>query len=302
MKKNKLNVITVYTPTYNRGYCLHQLYESLCRQTCKTSSFEWIIVDDGSTDNTKQLVNDWIEKAPFKITYYKQKNEGKMVKLNFIHQIIDTELCMCVDSDDYLTDDALELILTEWRKASSRAEIAGLVGLDVFKNGNIVGTKFPDSLISIKFRDFEKHGVKGDKKFVYKTSVINSYPQYPSFRGEKFPAPGYLYRLIDVDYNLAIINKPLCIVEYLEDGLSKNKFGQFKKSPNSFMFYRLERMRLATNFNEKFKNAVHYVSSGIFTKRNIFKNNKYILTTILAIPFGISLNVYLRITNKKGKI
>lgn len=294
--------ITVYTPTFNRGYCLHQLYESLCRQTCEVSSFEWLIVDDGSTDNTEQLVNDWILNAPFKISYHKQENEGKMAKLNFIHQIIDTELCTCIDSDDYLTDNALALIFSEWSKVSNNIGIAGLVGLDIFKDGSVVGTKFPASLSSIKFRDFEKHGVNGDKKFIYKTSIISSYPPYPSFPGEKFPAPGYLYRLIDVDYDLAIINEPLCIVEYLEDGLSKNKFIQFKKAPNSFMFYRLERMRLATNFKERFKNAIHFVSSGIFTKKNIFKNNKYLFTTFLAVPFGIVLNVYLRSTNKKGKV
>lgn len=302
MKKYRNNIITVYTPTYNRAYCLHQLYESLLRQTQSYDDFEWLVVDDGSTDNTEELLKKWISDAPFKITYYKQINEGKMAKLNFIHKTIDTELCMCVDSDDYLTDDALEIIFQRWISIKDKTGIVGLVGLDVYKNGNVVGTEFPKDLEKIKFRDFEKHGVKGDKKFVYKTSIISSYPQYPSFDGEKFPAPGYLYRLIDVDYDLHIINRQLCVVEYLEDGLSKNKYSQFKKAPNSFMFYRQERMRLATNFSERFKNAIHYVSSCLFAKKSIFKNNNFPITTFFALPLGLALNLYLKKTNKKGGV
>src|SRR5690606_23531816 len=105
MKKYKKNKITVYTPTFNRAYCLNQLYESLHRQTQSYNDFEWLVVDDGSTDNTEELLSKWINEAPFKITYYKQKNEGKMAKLNFIHEILETGLCMCVDSDDYLIGD-----------------------------------------------------------------------------------------------------------------------------------------------------------------------------------------------------
>lgn len=302
MKNYRNNIITVYTPTYNRAYCLHQLYESLLRQTQSYDDFEWLVVDDGSTDNTEELLKKWISDAPFKITYYKQINEGKMAKLNFIHKTIDTELCMCVDSDDYLTDDALEIILNEWEVITDKTDIAGMVGLDIYKNGSVVGTTFPNSLNKIKYCDFDKYNVKGDKKFIYNTSIISSYPQYPSFRGEKFPAPGYLYRLIDVDYNLWIINKPLCVVEYLDDGLSKNKFSQFKKAPNSFMFYRQERMRLATSTIEKFKNAIHYVSSCLFAKKNIFKNNKYPFITILSVPFGIVLYLYIRNTKTRGVI
>lgn len=291
--------ITVYTPTYNRAYCLHQLYESLCTQTQPYDDFEWLIVDDGSTDNTEELVQEWIELSPFVITYYKQENEGKMAKLNFIHKIIDTELCTCMDSDDYLVNDALECILKLWDETKELKNIAGIVGLDMYKNGEIVGTRFPSTLDYIKFSSFNKYKVFGDKKFVYKTSVINSYPDYPSFEGEKFPAPGYLYRLIDLDYDLRIMNKPLCVVEYLEDGLSKNKYSQFIKSPNSFMFYRQERMRLAGNYSEKFRNAIHFVSSAIFAKKNPFNRNQFQLTTLLALPLGIALNLYLKIKVKK---
>lgn len=300
MRKYLEGKITVYTPTYNRGYCLAQLYNSLHRQSMQ--NFEWLIIDDGSTDDTEKIVNYWILEANFKIVYIKQENEGKMAKLNFAHKVMNTELCMCVDSDDYLMDNAIEEIFLTWEKVKNLPKICGMVGLDIFKTGKTVGTEFPENAKRVKFCDLKRMGVKGDKKFIYKTSIINDYPPYPSFNGEKFPAPGYLYRLIDVDYDLWVINKPLCVVEYMDDGLSKNKFSQFKNAPNSFRFYRQERMRLASNFSERFKNAIHYVSSCVFAKQNIFNMNKYPLITVLAIPFGIFLNLYIRNTSRKGVV
>lgn len=302
MKEYRDGILTVYTPTFNRAYCLHQLYDSLCTQSLDFSKFEWLVVDDGSQDDTERLISEWIKNSPFKIFYHKQENEGKMAKLNFIHNIIDTELCMCVDSDDYLISSALSDIMIKWKEVKNYPKIAGIVGLDIFKNGDIVGTAFPNDLNKIKFSFFDKFNVKGDKKFVYQTAVINKYPDYPTFPGEKFPAPGYLYRLIDIDYDLAILNKPLCVVEYLEDGISKNKFKQFVKNPNSFMFYRQERMRLAPNYFDRCKNAMHYVSSCIFAKKSAFKRNSYPLTTLLMFPFGLFLNFYIRKTNKKGAV
>lgn len=298
MKTYKQGKITILTPTFNRGYCLHQLYESLLRQD--SFNFEWLIIDDGSTDNTKNLVEEWMKQASFEIKYIRQENEGKMAKLNYAHQIIHTELFTCIDSDDYIVDSAVEDILFKWKEIRSQQNICGMVGLNIFKNGDVVGTEFPANMETIKFREFGKENVIGDKKFVYKTEIVNNYPLYPSFENEKFPAPGYLYRLIDVDYNLHIINEPLCIVEYMDDGLSKNKYSQFRKAPNSWMFYRQERMRLATSYKERFRNAIHYVSSCLFAQKSFFKKNAFPLTTSIAIPFGIALNLYLRKTNKKG--
>ena len=294
--------ITVFTPTYNRGYCLHKLYDSLCRQTTSSENFEWLVVDDGSTDNTENLIYRWRKTTSFKITYYKQKNEGKMAKLNFIHKVIETEFCMNVDSDDYLVDDALEKILVLCEKIKDDERIAGIVGLNIFESKEIVGTLFPEDNMLMKFSDFHKNGVKGDKKFIYKTNVIKEYPDYPSINGEKFPAPGYLYRLIDVNYDLLVSNQTFCVVEYMDDGLSKNKYKQFVNSPNSWAFYRKERVRLADNFPEKFRNSIHYVSSQIFARKSIFNGCHNIFLTILALPFGIGLNIYIRNTNKKGII
>jgi glycosyltransferase involved in cell wall biosynthesis len=292
-------MITIYTPTYNRAYRLPDLYQSLLRQT--DQNFEWLIIDDGSQDETCQLVSKWIKDDKIKIRYQFQKNKGKMEALNFAHDLISSELNVCVDSDDYLVDDAIEIIYNKWEKVKDNKKIAGIVGLDVFKNGEVVGTKFPEDLVYSKFSHFFGKITKGDKKFVYRTEVVKQYPKYPSFPNEKFPAPGYLYRLIDQDYDLYLINKVLCVVEYLDDGLSKNKYIQFKNYPNSFMFYRLELIRLSDSFLEKYKSAVHYVSSCLFAKKSFF-NNKYCLLITLALLPGLMLNLYLRFTNKKNKI
>src|SRR5699024_2051090 len=195
--------------------CLHQLFESLCRQSLDMELFEWWVVDDGSTDNTEELVSKWIREAGFTIRYFKQENEGKMAKLNFIHPRLASELSICIDSDDYLLDNSLLNIYNVWLSIKNKDSIAGLVGLNIFENNKVVGTYFPKNKRRIKFSDFEQFGIKGDKKFVYKSSVFKMYPNYPAFLNEKFPAPGYLYRLIDVDYDLYIINEPLCVVEYL---------------------------------------------------------------------------------------
>ncbi len=275
-----------------------QLYSSLLRQS--NQNFIWLIIDDGSIDDTEGIVEKWKTQAPFEIIYFKQMNEGKMEKVNFAHKYITTELNMCVDSDDYLLDNSIEVILNEWSKVKDLKNIAGIVGLDVFKNGSIVGTPFPNDITITKFSMFDAIGAKGDKKFIYRSEITKKYPGYPSIMGEKFPAPGYLYRLIDVDYDLKVINVPLCIVEYLEDGLSKNKFNQFKKSPNSFVFYRHERMRLSISFIDKFKNAIHYVSSCIFAGKNVFSNNSFPIITFFAFPFGIFLHFYIKRTNKKS--
>ena len=292
-------MITVYTATYNRAYVLEDLYNSLIRQT--NQNFDWLIIDDGSQDNTRELVSKWIEDDLIKITYKFQNNKGKMEALNFAHDLISRELNVCVDSDDYLADDAIEIILSEWEKVKGNKKIAGLVGLDVFKTGEVVGTKFPEDLKYSKFSHFFGKITKGDKKFVYRTDVVKKYPKYPSFPNEKFPAPGYLYRLIDQDYDLYLINKVLCVVEYLEDGISKNKYLQFRKYPNSFMFYRLELIRLSDSFQEKYKSAVHYVSSCLFAQKSFF-NNKYFSLIIFALLPGLILNLYLRFTSKKNKI
>ncbi|MBN8641842.1 MAG: glycosyltransferase family 2 protein [Flavobacteriales bacterium] len=291
--------ITVFTPTYNRAYCLGQLYESLLKQTSK--DFLWLIIDDGSTDNTKEVVDGWIKEDKISIQYSYQTNKGMVGAHNTAHHIMETELCVCMDSDDFMPDNAIERILTLW-KQHGYPESAGMVGLDAYKNGTIVGTKLPEAVAECKFSElYVKYKVSGDKKFIHNRKVFNKYLPYPFFEGEKFPITSYLYLFIEQEHKLLLFNEVFCVVEYLPDGLSMNLFNQYKQSPKSFAHYRKAKMKFALNYKERFKNAIHYVSSSIMLKNTKFiSESPFKLTTLLAVPFGVILYLYLMNTKKKA--
>ncbi|MDR0605614.1 MAG: glycosyltransferase family 2 protein [Bacteroidales bacterium] len=289
----KKATLTVFTPAYNRAYTLHLCYESLLRQTCK--DFKWLVIDDGSTDNTKDLVQSWIDEGKISIAYFYQENQGMHGAHNAAYRLIDTELNTCIDSDDFMPDDAVEKIISFW-KMKGNEKYAGLVGLDVTKEGKIIGTKFPDGLEETTLSGFYARGGRGDKKLVYRTEVINVYPEYPLFEGEKFVPLDYKYLLIDQDYKLLILNTPLVSVEYMPDGSTQNILRQYRKNPKGFAFSRLSRIQYGSTFKERFKNAIHLVSSAIFIGdyRYLLKTPRPVLI-LLALPCGILLNIYIRI-------
>src|SRR5690606_25281632 len=182
--------LTVFTPTYNRAYTLHKCYESLLRQTNK--NFEWLVVDDGSTDDTRELVYKWIDENKIKIRYLYQENQGVSKAHETAIYNINTELNICIDSDDYMPDDAVEIILAFWEENGSD-EFAGIIGLDKYPNGELIGDRFPDNLKVSSFADvFELHKIKGDKKSVNRTALAKKYLPYPVIEGERFPAVSYL--------------------------------------------------------------------------------------------------------------
>ena len=284
--------ITVFTPTYNRAYLLPNLYDSLCRQ--KNKDFIWLIIDDGSSDNTKTVVDNWIAEGKVEIEYHFKKNGGMHSAHNVAYDIITTELNMCIDSDDYLTENAIDIILKYWDQNKSD-KYAGILGLDIYKNGKIVSNKtFPANLMSGKYYELKgKYGLVGDIKFVYRTEVIKKYPKYPEFEGEKFTPLGYKYLLIDHDYEMLFLNEPLCVVEYMADGSTKNIRKQYFNNPRGFLHERKIRMKYSYSFKERFTNAVHFVSTSIILRnKNFIKDSSNKFLTILAIPFGVALYFY----------
>jgi glycosyltransferase involved in cell wall biosynthesis len=291
--------ITVFTPTFNRAYCLSQLYASLVMQT--STDFLWLVIDDGSTDTTKNLVDFWIAEDKISIQYIYKNNEGMHSGHNVAIKNITTELNMCIDSDDYLSHNAIEKVLSFW-KNNKKESWAGIIGLDAFKDGTVVGTPFPQSLLECKYSLLKsRYKVTGDKKFIYKTAILKKYPEYPIFEDEKFVPLGYKYLLIDQDYDLGVLHEILCVVEYMPDGSSKNIIKQYLKNPKGFAHERKIRMQFAPSFKERFTNAVHYVSSLLLLKNYRFlKESPNKVLTLVAIPFGILLNIYIRYTNKSG--
>lgn len=293
-------ILTVFTPTFNRAYILHRCYESLLRQTNK--NFIWLIIDDGSTDNTKKLVTEWMNKENgFEIRYEYKKNGGMHTAHNKAYELIDTELNVCIDSDDFMPDNAVELIVNFWDKHGCN-KYSGIVSLDNDNKGHIIGTSLPNKK-STKLYDFYDMGGKGDKNLVYRTDIIRKYPPYPEFKGEKFVPLSYKYLLIDQEYDLLILNEPTCTVEYMEDGSSMNMFRQYYKNPRGFSFMRKVHMIYDKKFINKFKSCVHYVSGSL-----IMKNRKFLIEspkkfmTLLAYPFGCILYLIILRKNRQGEI
>jgi len=293
-----MKTLTVFTPTYNRAYCLHKCYESLVQQS--NQDFLWLIIDDGSGDNTKELVESWIKDNKIAIQYHYQENLGMHGGHNAAYRLIETPLNVCIDSDDSIAEGAVQKILDSWQLIKDEPKFAGLVALDEDQDGKLIGTKIPEHIKETTLYDlYNSHGVLGDKKLVYKTEVVKQYPAYPIFEGERFVPLGYLYQLIDQDYKLLPLNEVLCVVEYMTDGSSMNMLKQYRRHPRGFAFSRKSRMKLAKNFKDKFKNAIHYVSSSMFIKNgSFFKESPKKFITFLAIPFGVALNLYIRYKTK----
>ena len=171
-----------------------------------------------------------------------------------------------------------------------------MVGLDSYKNGDIIGSQFPKNIKTATFSELSfKYHLKGDKKYVLRTDLIKKHLPYPSVPGEKFPAPSYMYLILEQEYDLLLLNEVLCIVEYLPDGNSMNKIKQIFESPNAFALYRIARMKFPYNYKDKFKNAIHYVSNKLIgNKKGLLEDSPAKITTILAFPFGFLLSLYLK--------
>lgn len=287
--------ITVFTPTFNRAYCLGNAYQSLLRQSCK--DFEWLIIDDGSTDNTRELVESWQAEGLLSIRYIYKENGGMHSAHNVAHANVATELCMCLDSDDQLTDDCVEVVLAFWREnADCHEQVAGIIADDGQMDGSILGTPLPQDIRMEKEEYLHQIlGVKGDKKLIFRTSVANSVPPYPEFPGEKFGSMGFKTRHIEMTYPWLILPRIVYLVEYMPDGATHNMYKMYRHSFRGWDVDRKLSMQYAITFKRRWMAAIHYVSNSIFMyKWNFVQDSPRRLLTMLAIPFGILLNLFIR--------
>ena len=290
--------LTIFTPSYNRAHTLPRTYSSLCRQNCK--DFVWLIIDDGSTDNTAELVQKWQRlDNGFEIRYIYKENGGMHTAHNVAYENITTELNACIDSDDCLADGAIEKIINRWQEVRDRG-YAGLIGLDADMEGNLIGKRFTDRMTETTLTGYYAAGGAGDKKLVYRTDIIRKYPPYPVFEGEKYVALAYKYRLIDQDYKLAVINDILCNVEYQPDGSSCNMWKQYADNPQGFAFWRTVQAEYPTSTIELIKNCIHYCASKQLAKqkkRDVVKFPNKALE-LLCTPFGMLLSTYIKHKNR----
>jgi glycosyltransferase involved in cell wall biosynthesis len=285
--------LTVFTPAYNRAHTLPRTYESLLCQDCK--DFVWLIVDDGSSDNTAELVRGWQKNDNgFDIRYIYKENGGMHTAHNTAYENIDTELNVCIDSDDCMAKGAVGKILTKWNEVKGLG-YAGLIGLDADLEGNLIGAGFPEGMTETTLMGYYAAGGSGDKKLVYRTDVINQYPPYPVFEGERYVALAYKYRLIDQDYKLAVIDQVLCNVEYQADGHSTGMWKEYVRSPKGFAFWRKVCMQYPESKKRLIVDCVHYCSSSIIAKNRSYikESPRKILTVLSTIP-GWLLSYYTR--------
>lgn len=301
-------LLAIFTPAYNRAHTIGRTYESLCRQTCH--DFEWLIVDDGSSDNTRELVRSWFTDATLQETvselkgyskdapwlhihYIYQQNQGMHGAHNTAYDHLSNELNTCIDSDDYILDNTVEKIVLFWQSQSAedRRKYAGIIGLDIDdKHKEIIGLPFPEGLISTTLSGYYQNGGKGDKKLVYRTDIIKQTPKYPIFSGENYVGLNYKYLIIDQNYELLVLNEPLIIVDYQVDGSSSSMYRQYWKNPKGWSFYRKFEMTHSLSKKRRFQVCIHYVSSSIICKnRNFIAESPCKLLTIWAIPFGYLL-------------
>lgn len=285
--------LTVFTPAYNRAHTLPGTYESLLQQNNK--DFIWLIVDDGSRDNTAELVRSWQSRDNgFEIRYIHKENGGMHTAHNVAYEHIDTELNVCIDSDDCLAPGAVEKILTKWDQVREKG-YAGLIGLDADPSGNLIGTGFPKGMTETTLMGYYASGGSGDKKLVYRTDVINQYPPYPVFEGERYVALAYKYRLIDQDYRLAVLNEVLCHVEYQADGHSMGMWKEYVRSPRGFAAWRKLCMQYPESTKRMIVDCIHYCSSSFLSgdRRFIAHSPRKLLTVFCAFP-GWLLSRYTR--------
>ena len=304
--------LTVFTPTYNREKLLLRGYQALCRQT--SHDFCWLIVDDGSVDNTMQIVESWIDEssklqieggfvgfskdAPWlNIRYCYKENGGLHTGYNKAIELMNSEICVCIDSDDYMPDDAVEIIINFWNKHKHR-DIAGFIGLDYQIGGGPIGGEIeevdePIHIFEIKSR--LRH--YGDTKMVIRVDLFKQVAPQPSFPGEKNFNPIYLVLLIDRKYSFLTINKNLCFVDYQDSGMTFNIYRQYINSPNSFAALRVVALKQPKITARRFLlEVIHYVSSKILAKksREIFNDDVPVVLALLLFIPGWMLSIYIK--------
>ena len=290
--------ITVFTPTYNRAGLLARCFEGMKRQTNK--NFIWMIIDDGSTDDTHSVVEGWMsEHQDFEIQYYHKDNGGLHTAYNEAIAHIDTELCVCIDSDDYMPDDAVEKILTFWERNGSDA-YAGIVGLDYYFDDTIIGDPLPDqksvNLIDLLTGKYKLNN--GDRTNVVRTELYKKYAPMRVFPGEKNFNPHYMHLQMSVEYDFLVMNENLRYVEYQPEGMTNSMYRQYRNSPNSFAEIRKLYLSFPdTSFKFRLRHSIHLVSSCTLAG-NCFravKESPRKMEAILALPFGLLLALYIKV-------
>ncbi len=280
---------TVFTPTYNRAYLLSNLYNSLIKQSNK--NFEWIIIDDGSTDDTEELISKYIKEKKINIIYKKVDNGGKHRAINKGIKIANGKVFAIVDSDDQLTFNAIEKLYEWFSNLKEDKKYCGVAGNKGYRNGKIIGSTFSGNVISCSAIERNKYNIKGDKFEVYYTNVLKKYP-FPEFEGEKFLSEIIVWtRMAKDGYIIEWHNDIIYLCEYLNDGLTTNNYKLLRNNPKGYALRIKEQVLYA---NISFKQKLGYYSTYYFLNKN--KKNLRTIKNELEVCnyFDLILSIILR--------
>lgn len=289
-----MKLITVFTPTYNREKELSKLYESLLRQTF--TDFEWVVVDDGSTDNTSLFIRKCINEGKITIKYHKTENGGKHRAVNRGLDLAEGELFFIVDSDDYLPDNSLELVYVNYESIKGDDSFVGIVGYRAYPNGHIIGNKQFSNLItdSNVIERREKFKVIADMAKVLVTAKFREF-YFPDIKGENFVAESIVWNRMAMKYKFRYFSEAIYVTEYMEGGLSQNSIRNRRRNPKyATLLYKELANNPKTPLKLKIKSIINYWRFAFCKSNNIFKLlnelGKFPLSLIF-LPVGLGFYV-----------
>lgn len=277
-------MITILTPTYNRCNLLPQIYQSLCQQT--SPDFEWVVVDDGSTDATGKVVNKMLEAANFPLQFFYKENGGKHTALNFGVRKAKGELVLILDSDDQLPPNAVENIEKAYAEVRGDEAFAGVCGYMAHRNGQVIGSPVVDSDINTIDLRYQL-GVGGDMAEVFRKDILLKYP-FPEIKGERFCPEALVWNRIAQNYKMRVFSKVIYFRDYLDGGLTSNIVRIRMKSPVASMMTYQEMTTYNVPFKVKVRAAINYWRFWCCRQDNSYPviDSKW----LWALPFGVSMH------------
>lgn len=293
--------ISVLTPTYNRAHLLDKLYASLLinSNNCMGCQIEWLIMDDGSTDNTRRVVEEYSKEAMIDVKYFYQENQGKMAAINNLIKKATGDLIVECDSDDFFTKDAFKIIVQSVKECKDMSDTYALVFLKYAKDGKNMGNEFlENNYQSTMFSLYFKEGITGEKALVYNAAIRKKF-EYELENNEKFVTEARLHHKMDLEKTVRCFNKPIMTCEYQKEGYTRNINKLFKESPFGYYQYFkeiFEQDMHGVTFDKRIYVYKHYILFSILTKqkhaiRNVKGILNKIMVTILYIPGKIMTKV-----------
>lgn len=255
--------ISVLTPTYNRAKLLSRLYKSLIGNS-QYVEIEWLIMDDGSTDDTKSVIKNYNDENKISVQYFYQENQGKMQAINNLVPKAQGDLIIECDSDDYFTDDAFKIIKEEFDKYRNDKKAYALCFLKYDQNENNIGNQFIKERTTM-FDLYFKEGETGEKALVFFADARKKY-KHRLENNEKFVTEARMYHEMDLDYDMICINKPIMICEYQKDGYTKNISKQYDENPYGYYMY--------------FKEILQRNMKGVILRKRLYAIKHYILFSL----------------------